>query len=77
MDQDYKKHRYRYEVDTLNQLRLWVDEKEIRAAKSTHFEPLPAGTDAFTAEEYAHHAAKKIIDHLGKEKITVDQAYDY
>jgi hypothetical protein len=56
-------------IDVLNQIRLlWVDDKELRVAKATQFEPLPPGMDAFKAEEYAHYAAKKIIDALIKTK---------
>src|ERR1700685_2017533 len=75
----YKRHSYRFEVsceeNVAERVQLWVDEREIPAIPGTHFEPLVPGTTCDGAEEYAEHAAKQIIDHLIRNKITVDQAY--
>jgi hypothetical protein len=77
MNVEYNGHTYRIEIHgkasaakgyRIEYILLWVDEKQIKAAPGTYFEPLSTGgnraTSRIEASGYAENAAKRIIDHL-------------
>jgi hypothetical protein len=86
MSFEYSGHTYRIEIHgkasqakgyRVEYILLWVDDKQIKTALGTYFEPLSTGSKSGNARQeawdYAESAAKRIIDHLVQTGKTVHQ----